>query len=422
MEARAVARPLKLAIVIALVGAVVATPCSFDVEPRLYFDVRPDAPIRRYVDGNLGILQPLYARSHLVVAYRYLSGRPPTAIEREGFAQLLEHRLDERSLDYVPPAERWERLRVLIRGVQFTRAPERSRAIEGEEYEWIDNCTDDAFNTAAATLADRVKTFGATSEAVDAWLDAQEIVFGNCAEGEGEVPPAAGALPALIRADRQYQMAAADFYAFNFERARKRFQDVARDSRSPWRATARLVATRALIRADSLAVTVPEDDPLGVAQEELRAMLSDRSMASMHDAAWGLLAYITARRNPQQRYDEAVQGLLRGEPTARRARTDLADYTVLWDKEVTGDDELTDWVRTFQGGDLAHARERFKVTRGKHWLVAALTHVKTEDAAAAAELLAASKNIGPDYPGYAAVVYHRARLMSDHDAMRAAEK
>lgn len=416
MDARAAARPLKLAVIIAVFCAAVATPCSVDMEPQLFFEVRPDAPVDRYVDGRLGILQPRYARSHLVIAFRHLSGRPPSAAEREGFLELLRHRLDEYPEPQVLPQETWERLRTGVRGVAYQNYPDSSRIVDDEEYTWIDNCTGDAFTTAAQTLEARVKRFGARSAAVDAWLDAQELVFGNCSEGDAAVPDADASLPELIRADRRYQQAAADFYAMRYDAAHERFDRLAHDASSPWRNASRLVAVRTLIRA----TTVAGEDHLQQAQEELREILADRTMTPYHEAAWGLLAYTVARRAPQQRFDDAARGLLTGQPTARRARTDLGDYTTLWEREgvTPGKDELTDWIRTFQAGDAKHAIARWKATKQTHWLVAALTHTKFGDAAAAT-LLRDSANITPQSPAFASVTRHRVRLMSDDAAAHA---
>ena len=410
MEHRAIPRPLKVA-ALALLCATVATPCSFDTTPILFFDVRPDAPIAAYVDGRLGILQPAYARSHLVVAFRYLSGKPPSAAEREGFRDLLEHRLKEHPDGVGPdPVEQWERTRAGIRGVEYKWPPDRTRSVAGA-YDSYDNCTDDAFATASKTLAQHQKTLGAANPAVMRWLDAQEMVFANCAEGEARIPTDDASLPAVLRADRQYQIAAANFYALKYDEARAQFRAIARDRQSPWQKTARLVATRVLIRAENLDVPIDVADPLAIADEELRAILADASMKPLHDAAWDLLAVTTLRRDPQQRFRDAAKGLLGGETSARRVRTHLADYTILWDQEFTGDDELTDWIRTFQSGDVAHALERWNATKGTQWLVAALTHVKPEDASAVASLLEASKTIPADSPAVASVAYHRVRLL-----------
>ncbi|HEX2061509.1 MAG TPA: hypothetical protein VHK90_12280, partial [Thermoanaerobaculia bacterium] len=210
-------------------------------------------------------------------------------------------------------------------------------------------------------------------------------------------------------ADRQYQIAAAHFYALHYDEARARFLAIARDAHSPWQKVARLVAVRALIRAENLGVAIADDDPLATADRELHAILADPSMQPLHDAAWDLLAVTTLRRDPQQRFADAAKALLGGETSARRVRVQLGDYTLLWDKDVTGNDELTNWIRTFQSGDLAHAVERWQATKGTHWLVAALAHVPLDDRAVAS-LLEASKSIAHDSPAAPTIAYHRARL------------
>jgi len=47
------------------------------------FSKHPDVPIDAFVRGSLGIVQPTFARSYLVVAYRYISGAPLTKDEQE---------------------------------------------------------------------------------------------------------------------------------------------------------------------------------------------------------------------------------------------------------------------------------------------------------------------------------------------------
>src|SRR5581483_8699119 len=42
----------------------------------------PDVPRTAFIDGRLGVLQPSFARSYLVIAYRYLNGIGMDARER----------------------------------------------------------------------------------------------------------------------------------------------------------------------------------------------------------------------------------------------------------------------------------------------------------------------------------------------------
>ncbi|HEX2059344.1 MAG TPA: hypothetical protein VHK90_01255, partial [Thermoanaerobaculia bacterium] len=207
MERRALPRPLKIAALMLLCAAI-ATPCSFDDTPILFLEARPDAPIDAYVDGRLGIVQPTYARSHLVVAFRYLSGRTPNAIEREGFRDLLRHRLKEYPDDARPldPAEQWERMRTTFRGIEYKWPPYGGRSVPSGAYETFDNCNDSSWSSAAATFAQRIKELGATNPAVVKWLDAQELVLANCDE-DAAIPEEDPTLPAVLRADRQYQIA-----------------------------------------------------------------------------------------------------------------------------------------------------------------------------------------------------------------------
>lgn len=414
MERRAFPRPLKIAALMLLCAAV-ATPCSYDGTPVLALELRPDPHIDQYIDGRLGIVMPTFARSHLVTAYRYFSGNPLSAVEREGFRELLRHRLDEypENAKPVDPGEQWERLRSGIRGINHDGYADRFRHLE--PYSSFENCTDSSFLTAAATLKKRWDELG--KPAALQWLDAQELVFANCSEEEVKIPADDPSLSPILRADRAYQIAAANFYAMRYDDARAQFLTVARDTKSQWQPHARLGAIRSLIRAQSLGVTVRESDPLAIADRELRAILSDASMRPLHDAAWDLLAVTTLRRDPQQRFRDAAKALLGGETSARRVRVQLADYTVLWDKDVKGDDELTDWIRAFQSGDTAHALARWQLTKSLPWLVAALTHVGSDNASVPALLEASAA-----HTNNTTVAYHRVRLLlarEQYDAARA---
>ena len=52
--------------------------------PQTYFITSrlPDYPLEPYAAGKIGIVLPTYARSYLVVAYRYFNGKPLTPAEQ----------------------------------------------------------------------------------------------------------------------------------------------------------------------------------------------------------------------------------------------------------------------------------------------------------------------------------------------------
>lgn len=400
--------------VIALLCAATAVPCSFDMTPALAFNLRPDAPVELYTRGRLGVLRPAYARSHLVIAYRYLSGNPPTAEEEAGFRQLLEHRLKETPVRRAN--DEWENARAAVRGVKPGTPPYTDRRLAS--YGWFVNCADDAFDTAIRTLQKHVKTYGAKHAAVASWLDAQEIVFANCDQGNDVPKPAEAALPAAIRADRTYQIAAAHFYATRWDDARSHFFAIAKDAQSPWRHTARVVAARALLRQSTVNGNYNDsytyvEVPMLQAEKELRAILADPAASSVHPAARQLLDFALFRTNPKQRLAEAAKILSGSKASAQRVANELADYTYLLDRDIEGSDDMTQWIRAFQnGGDVA--LKRWRATKKPHWLVAALVHAKPDHAG---ELLEASTGVTQP-----TVAFHRARLLigaGRHDAARA---
>src|SRR5205823_3461417 len=118
-------------------------------------------------------------------------------------------------------------------------------------YVFYRNCLDDAFETAARTLADREQRY--TSEAFKDWIHAQDQVFANCSNEKpvypAELPPN---VPELMRADRMYQIAAAHFYAEDFDTAKNLFSAIAQDPNSPWQKIGAYMVARTLLREASL--------------------------------------------------------------------------------------------------------------------------------------------------------------------------
>ena len=400
-------RHAALALLAFLVAALPALPCGFDTTPMLIFDVRPDAPIDRYVAGNLGVLRPEFARSHLVVAWRHLTGHPPSQAEVLGFSELLRHRLrDEDREKPVPAAVLWEEARAKARGVEPRYGVMTDRA--QNDFTWAVNCADHAFETAIATMNARIKAFGLQHPGVQNWITAQEVVFANCYDGVAQPAPPEPSLPAILRADREYQIAAADFYATRYDAARAKMLAIARDPQSPWRAYARLAAARSLLRKPGIAFDEAERD--------LQTILTDPAFRDVHEAARDLIAFTRYRTDPPGRLAEVAKALTDGVPSARRARRDLADYTYLLNREIQSADAMTDWILSFKDPQaLPHSIERWRATKSVHWLLAAITHVQINDPAAA-ELLRAATQVPASSPAFVSLSWHRARLLKPSEA------
>jgi hypothetical protein len=89
---------------------------------------RPDLPFDKYAAGELGVVQPSYSQSYLVVAYRYFSGNALDASEQSQLVALWNHYLnneDHEVLDQAGAGEsEWE---AALQEIAQFKAPDRLR-------------------------------------------------------------------------------------------------------------------------------------------------------------------------------------------------------------------------------------------------------------------------------------------------------
>lgn len=394
------------------------------------FTKHPDFPLEKFAGGRLGVLQTSYARSYLVAAYRNLIGEPLENEELAGLKSLWDDRLNNNwDSNDVESIRKWNEARAKVPGAG---APPEIRAYryreKPNEYESYLNCQADAFENAENTLNERTKRFGADSANVREWLKAQDVVFSNCGSGR-QIPDAAAAdLDSLVKADRAYQIAAANFYSAQFDDAAKQFDAISHDASSPWREVAGYLAARAMLRKGSLAEKEDQGKPaLADAEIRLQAVVKDKTVARSHHAANRLLNLVKLRLRPEEKLHELAREIVK-----RNASSDLKqavwDYTVLLDKFVGGDDavntaavsadlrsdDLTDWVVTFQDewdGAGKHAFDRWEKTKSLPWLVAAMT--RADRPAKVDELVAAAARVDRKSPAYPSVLFHTVRLLAE---------
>lgn len=425
---------LALGIVVGLVCGRPAFGCGPFFEQAIFtYSLHPDLPLASFAQGHLGVLQPTYARSYLYAAYRHLSGLGFNAGEQQALLALWDERLhpqtDSWHAHLNTAMKAWYDARARVTGGDPPPAINVFKALEARNGQWYFhqyvNCTADAFLTAAQTLRERTAQFGADSTEIRDWVRAQDQVFSNCS-GTPSIPnPAAPQSPAVLRADRAYQIAAAHFYAGNFAAAEQMFRDIADDPSSPWRPIAPYLEARSFLRRGSLVPRYDEVDrgTLAEAERKLDGILRDSNLQPVHPAARRLLAVVRFRLEPDERLHELAQRLL-APNIGQTLRQELWDYTLLLDR-ITDErdatstrrarsDELTDWVLTFQDkgpSALAHAVDRWTATAAQPWLVAALAKVGLGHPKLP-ELLTAAGQVPREAPAFASVEFHRLRLLA----------
>ncbi|MFN7996343.1 MAG: hypothetical protein U0Q18_22215 [Bryobacteraceae bacterium] len=427
-------------ILVAVAGWPFAKACAPDFFRAVFSYVRhPDLPRTEFIEGRLGVLQPTFARSYLVIAYRYLNGIGLSPREREQVRGYYKDR-QTRSWDHTGtdwPA-RWRSVRAQV----AVPPPPRTKLITGgqlaynpETHTFALNCAEDAFRVAVHTLESRRSRFGAGSRAFRSWVDAQDLVFKNCDGDKPEIPHEASGtdLPPLIRADRDYQIAAAHFYAGDYDAALERFRRISRDTSSPWNMISRYPVVRTLLRMT--------DDPKAAVQTgaqlqaDSQAILSDRALAPIHGMTWNLSERAGIRQRDQVYFRELAR-LLSSKGQDDGLREELWNYTDMYDHLIGEGDpnavfgpsktatvdvsrfrdlDLTDWIFNFQWRDASvfnHCVSRWRETHSPAWLLAAVSHTNAAGAQNAG-LLHALAAIPNNSPAYLTARFHLLRIYEE---------
>ncbi len=297
---------------------------------------------------------------------------------------------------------------------------------DAENHQFSLNCAEDAYRVAVHTLESR-RRFGARSAAFKSWLTAQDIVFSDCdSEKSRIVPPdPSSELPILIQQDRQYQIAAALFYAAHYPEALARFRAIAADHASPWSGVSNYLVARTLYRME-------KDEDV---KREATRILSDASL-TFHGMTWNLMERAGLHERDQNYFTELAR-LLSARGQDDGFREELWNYTDIYDGIIGSADPnrqywfgqdsgppdeqrfrsvpLTDWIHSFQARDPAtHARTiaQWKRTRSVPWLLAALAHATGKEPDAPA-LIDAAAQVPSQSPAYLTATWHRIRLTAE---------
>jgi hypothetical protein len=412
------------------------------------YSIHPDFPLTKFAQGQLGILEPSYARSYQVVAYRYLVGKPLSQSEQRACVSLWRARLlreDADNYGYNSDAVKaWLKARQQVTAAAVPEINTYRKASDSpDSYSQFENCPNATFQNAIKTLNERITKYGAKSDYVKDWLSGQDKVFCHCGSPaydyttkvtapEGPFP---GELPlsadAQLKADRAYQLAAAHFYAKHYDTAEGEFLAISRDANSPWQNKGLFMAVRCLIRKGTLPDKV-DSESLSKASELLNQTLSDPKLSSLHDTAQGLLSFIRCRNTPEAKLMELARDVV--DPSKSDAfRQNLCDYTFLIDTyfpepnsdsdqtakdkamvmpDVLKRDDLSDWLFAFQNkyGSKAHALERWQATHSLPWLIAALNKAEPGDKEDK-ELLSAARSIESSSPAFLTLSYYAIDLL-----------
>lgn len=448
------------------------TPFKDDLESHDLFVNRSGAEHRdaqEFKLGQLGVLLPSYGREPLYLAYRALTLNR-SVLEKQSIDT------PERVYRYEPPPSgglsTWLEQREAVSTQPLSREPDQYRSFDGQFYGKYLNCTDAAFNLATETLKSLSENPKIDKAALQEWVAAQDLVFDLCGDpvSAQATPLFPQALPAnapkYLRQLRQYQIAAANFYAGKYREALAVFDAISKEKAHPMRAWASHAGLRTLLRTASMdssfiqrvreirasndaqkkkreAFTAAENhyhqkmtQIYGQITTRSNAILADKTQAAIHKPVKKLLIQAAQMIVPDQLFSDASANLGRFNKDADRSG-ELVEWTMLGDRllgygrnadldtKLRKKHEYFDWIRTIQActdnpqspnytdsctEESMHALSQWKVNKSRPWLVASLMTAPQLTPELEPALLAA-RAIKTDAVEYLTVRYYMVKLL-----------
>lgn len=406
--------------------------CATSSTQQFAWSLHPMLPVKPYTHGNLGIVLPTFARSYLVIAYRYFSGKDLSAREADQANQMIEKRLAATDISCDVDESSWLNARKSAFSGSANTTVDTSASISADSPSNICNIQTNAFVTAAKTLQTRITKYGAANPAIKDWIAAQDMVFSNGTGLTPTIPKTLQTADKLLQEDRAYQIAAANFYAMQFDAALELFSKIAQDTDSPWAHISRYLAIRSLIRKATTSKDPFDTDLMTEAKKQIDTLLLDRSMSDLHDDLVDLADFVVDKLAPsdtalaKQREHQLATAMM-----SNITQRGLMEYTNVLDRMLgdsddddsnskkkpapllTGVEEITDWIDTFKSPKAvsrAHALARWQSTKSLPWLIAVLSVTEAKDSDIP-QLLAAAAKVPPSNHAFATVSYEVARLL-----------
>ena len=232
------------------------------------------------------------------------------------------------------------------------------------------------------------------------------------------IPPAAPTdSPPLIRADREYQIAAALFYSQRLDEAFAQFERIARNPESPWRVSAPYLMGRTLLWKARLTQDESSFQPLlKQAEAQFLAVLANPKLTITHAGAERLLNRAMLITDPAR----ALERLGRRLNLSTTASTRAADLHMYVDAlsttkqaQTLANDSLSRWIRVLQSnGKTAYraALREWRRRRSEAWLYAALAKADGQEEGVL-ELCETAVRVPLDSPGGPGLHYQAARVL-----------
>ncbi len=394
---------LSLILIIILTCNKTAFGCATMFVDQFSWSLHPNLPVNDFVKGNLGVIQPSFARIYLVIAYRYLINKPLNNNEINQTVKLINDRLGHVSF-YCFDITKMDYYKGWINERNLVLKPEKNTNLEAytnlNDFNYITICNiqADALNKATNTLKNLIKKYGIKTPCVIDWVKNQDIVFKNDGNSQNtKIPtPLTKSNDSYLMNERNYQIACANFYATNYETAYTDFNKLANTKDYRDKALAKYLAIRTLIRQG----TVKTKDQFNIeflenAQAQILKIKDKPEYSAYINALNNLNNFILDRLDPKSRLRQLDQELINN-----ITYDSLEEYISVYDI-VTGYDpnnfdtnekniqplipnlgSMSEWIQVYQSKNsdaCNYAMQKFNKTSTTQWLINLNQHTATSD-------------------------------------------
>lgn len=391
--------------------------CS-DYSETIYVNtVHPDADaVAAFAKGDLGLLQPGFARSYLVVAYRHMAGLGLDDGAQKDALTLWSDRAGigpgadtgsgadtanpGRAVAWDASSKDWDAARKQVMG-------DAAREGWGDDFD-APPVLPNAYSKATGELLELLKVPGAQDPWVKAWVEGQDLVFSR-KTGRALPAEAPAEAPVWFKQARAYQQAAALYYLRRYDEAGRAFAALAADKGAKDRGLCFYLAASCQAKA-------PGPDAAR-AMAACDAAMKEPLAKDYQPELIRLKDHVRFLKDPET-YLRDLGQRLSGPLGAEDFQALLDNYTYAWDRVESPDagapstrhlpdDPLSAWIRAFQSGE--GAVEGYLAKPSLPWLVAALAYAKAGDAPTA-RLMADAAKVPSSNPAYFTLQYHLTRL------------
>ena len=375
--------------------------CATLTVDQFSWSLHPNLPVNDFVKGNLGIIEPSFARIYLVIAYRYLTQNPLNNNEINQSVKLINDRLSATSfysfdITKMNYYKDWLKERALVLKPNKNTNIQAYAYLTDFNYITICNIQADAFNKATNTLKNLISKYGTKAPCVIDWVKNQDIVFKNDGTSQNtKIPkPLTKSNDSYLINERNYQIACANFYATNYETAYNDFNKLADTKYYRDKALAKYLAIRTLIRQGTVKTKDQfNTDFLENAQAQILKIKDNPEYINYKKALNDLNNFILDRLDPESRLRQLDQELIKN-ITYDSLEEYISVYDIVTNYDPSNSEKnntqpiipnlgsMSEWIQVYQSKNSYtsnYTKQKYNKTKSIEWLVNLSQHLATSD-------------------------------------------